>query len=110
MSDSTFSLVIVTSIFTVGGLSGSLFAKLIMDKWDPRGAHRISAILIAFGTTFMGLTSIFTVGGLSGSLFANLITDKWGRRGAHRISAILIVFGTTFMGLSNSVSLFLVGR
>ena len=55
MSDSTFSL--VTSIFTVGGLSGSLFANLIMDKWGRRGAKRISAILIAFGTAFMGLSN-----------------------------------------------------
>jgi len=55
MSDSTFSL--VTAIFTVGGLSGSLFANLIMDKWGRRGAHRISAILIAFGTAFMGLSN-----------------------------------------------------
>ena len=55
MSDFTFSL--VTSIFTVGGLAGSLFANLIMDKWGRRGAHRICAILIAFGTVSMGLSN-----------------------------------------------------
>ena len=53
MSDSTFSL--VTSIFTVGGLAGSLFANPIME-WGRRGAHRISTILIAFSTAFMGLS------------------------------------------------------
>jgi len=55
MTDSTFSL--VTSIFTVGGLAGSLFANLIMDKWGRRGAHRICAILMASGTAFMGLST-----------------------------------------------------
>jgi MFS family permease len=55
MTDSTFSL--VTSIFTVGGLAGSLFANLIMDKWGRRGAHRICAILMASGTVFMGLSN-----------------------------------------------------
>ena len=55
MTDSTFSL--VTSIFTIGGLAGSLFANLVMDKWGRRGAHRTSAILIASGTAFMGLSN-----------------------------------------------------
>jgi len=55
MSDFTFSF--VTSIFTVGGLVGSLFANLIMDKWGRRGAHRICAVPIAFGTAFMGLSN-----------------------------------------------------
>ena len=55
MSDVTFSL--VSSIFTVGGLAGSLFANLIMDKWGRRGAHRICAFLIAFGSAFMGLSN-----------------------------------------------------
>ena len=54
MSDFTFSL--VTSIFTVGGLAGSLFANLVMDKWGRRGSHQICVILIASGTTFMGLS------------------------------------------------------
>ena len=55
MTDNTFSL--VTSIFTVGGLAGSMFANLVMDKWGRRGAHRISAILMASGTAFMGLSN-----------------------------------------------------
>ena len=54
MTDSTFSL--VTSIFTVGGLAGSIVANLVMDKWGRRGAHRLSAILMASGTAFMGLS------------------------------------------------------
>ena len=57
LSDATFSL--VTSIFTLGGLAGSLFANLIMDKWGRRGAHRICAFLIAFGSAFMGLSDSF---------------------------------------------------
>lgn len=55
MTDITFSL--VSSIFTVGGLAGSLFANLIMDKWGRRGAHRICAFLIAFGSASMGLSN-----------------------------------------------------
>ena len=55
MTDVTFSL--VSSIFTVGGLAGSLFANLVMDKWGRRGTHRISAILMATGTAFMGLSN-----------------------------------------------------
>jgi MFS family permease len=55
MSDVTFSF--VSSIFTVGGLAGSLFANLIMDKWGRRGAHRICAFLIALGSAFMGLSN-----------------------------------------------------
>jgi MFS family permease len=55
MSDVTFS--VVASIFTVGGLAGSLFANLIMDKWGRRGAHRICALLIALGSAFMGLSN-----------------------------------------------------
>ena len=55
MSDVTFSF--VSSIFTVGGLAGSLFANLIMDKWGRKGAHRICAFLIALGSAFMGLSN-----------------------------------------------------
>ena len=55
MSDFTFSL--VTSIFTAGGLTGSLFSNLIMDKRGRRGAHRICAVLIALGTAIMGLSN-----------------------------------------------------
>ena len=55
MTDGIFSL--VTSIFTVGGLAGSIFANLIMDKWGRRGAQRLSSILMASGTTFMGLSN-----------------------------------------------------
>lgn len=55
MSDVTFSF--VTAIYTVGGLAGSLFANLIMDKWGRQGAHRICAFLIAFGSAIMGLSN-----------------------------------------------------
>ncbi|KIM48995.1 hypothetical protein M413DRAFT_92306 [Hebeloma cylindrosporum] len=55
MSDVTFS--ILTSIFTVGGLAGSLVANLVMDRWGRRGANRICAIIIGIGAALMGLTN-----------------------------------------------------
>ncbi|KAF8964121.1 general substrate transporter [Flammula alnicola] len=55
MSDLTFSL--VTSIFTIGGLAGSLVAHLVMDNLGRRGTHRICAIFIGIGAAFMGLSN-----------------------------------------------------
>lgn len=55
MSDFTFSL--VTSIFTVGGLAGSLVANLVMDRWGRRGTNRICTVFIAIGTVLMGLSN-----------------------------------------------------
>lgn len=55
MSDFTFS--IVTAIFTVGGLTGSLMANLVMDRWGRKGATRISAVLISAGAGLMGISS-----------------------------------------------------
>ncbi|GLB35157.1 putative major facilitator superfamily, sugar transporter (TC 2.A.1.1) family protein [Lyophyllum shimeji] len=54
MSDFTFS--VVTSIFTVGGLAGSLGANLVMDRWGRKGATTISASLIAAGAGLMGVS------------------------------------------------------
>ena len=55
MSDFTFS--VVTSIFTVGGLMGSMVANLVMDRWGRKGATRISAFLITSGAAIMGLST-----------------------------------------------------
>ncbi|KDR81371.1 hypothetical protein GALMADRAFT_239236 [Galerina marginata CBS 339.88] len=55
MSDFTFSL--VTAIFTIGGLAGSLVANLVMDRWGRRGTNRISTIFIGVGTILMGLSN-----------------------------------------------------
>lgn len=55
MSDFTFSL--VTSIFTAGGLMGSLVANLVMDSWGRKGATRTSAILISSGALTMGVST-----------------------------------------------------
>lgn len=51
MSDATFS--IVTSVFTVGGLCGSISANLAMDKWGRRGAVRLSAAATTTGAAIM---------------------------------------------------------
>lgn len=53
MSDATFS--VVTSIFTVGGLCGSVSANVAMDKWGRKGAIRLSAVATALGAGFMGI-------------------------------------------------------
>ena len=55
MSDVTFS--ILTSIFTVGGLAGSLVANLVMDRWGRRGANLICAVIIGIGAALMGVTN-----------------------------------------------------
>ncbi|KAF9557679.1 general substrate transporter [Agrocybe pediades] len=62
MSDFSFSL--LTAIFTVGGLAGSLVANQVMDRWGRRGTNRICTLFVAFGTVLMGL---------SGSLFFLLL-------------------------------------
>lgn len=51
MSDTTFS--IVTSVFTVGGLCGSISANLAMEKWGRRGAVRLSAAATTTGAAIM---------------------------------------------------------
>jgi MFS family permease len=58
MSQVAFSF--VTAIFTIGGLSGSLVANMVMDSIGRRGTHRLGAVLVLIGTAFMGLgTSLF---------------------------------------------------
>lgn len=53
MSDATFSL--VTSLFTVGGLFGSLSANLAMDRYGRKGASRISALFNTAGAAISGV-------------------------------------------------------
>ena len=55
MSDSTFS--VVTSIFTVGGLVGSVSANVMMDRWGRRGATKLSAVMTAVGALLMAVSS-----------------------------------------------------
>ncbi|KAF8197389.1 general substrate transporter [Pholiota molesta] len=55
MSDVTFSL--LTAIFTIGGLAGSLVANLVMDSVGRRGSNRICAIFMAIGTALMGISN-----------------------------------------------------
>lgn len=53
MSDATFSL--VTSLFTVGGLFGSLSANLVMDRYGRKGASRFSAVFNTAGAVISAL-------------------------------------------------------
>ncbi|KAI0948397.1 hypothetical protein AcV7_009153 [Taiwanofungus camphoratus] len=55
MVDATFS--VVTSVYTVGGLLGSLVANLVMDRWGRRGATLASSIATAVGAGLMGIAS-----------------------------------------------------
>ena len=55
MSPLTFSL--VTSIFTIGGLLGSLFANLIMVQTGRKSAATISALFTASGAAIIALSS-----------------------------------------------------
>ncbi|PCH38728.1 general substrate transporter [Wolfiporia cocos MD-104 SS10] len=55
MSDATFSL--VTSVYTVGGLIGSLGANVVMDRWGRKGASSASAVSTAVGAALMGISA-----------------------------------------------------
>ena len=55
MSNLAFSL--VTAIFTIGGLAGSLVANLVMDSYGRHRTHRLCAILFVIGTALMGLST-----------------------------------------------------
>ncbi|KZT66806.1 general substrate transporter [Daedalea quercina L-15889] len=55
MTDATFS--VVTSVYTVGGLLGSLGANLVMDRWGRRGAVRASALTTGLGAALMGVSA-----------------------------------------------------
>ncbi|KAF8626160.1 hypothetical protein AX15_005051 [Amanita polypyramis BW_CC] len=54
---SLFSFSVITSIFTVGGLVGSMFANLVMERWGRKGATKLSAFFITCGAGIMGLST-----------------------------------------------------
>jgi len=62
MSELIFS--VVTAVFTVGGLIGSLSANLVMDSRGRKSATTVSAICTAGGTALMGLSNSVTLLGL----------------------------------------------
>ena len=55
MSDATFS--VLTSVYTVGGLLGSIGANVVMDRWGRKGAVLASAFIMAVGAGFMGVAA-----------------------------------------------------
>ncbi|KAI0670661.1 general substrate transporter [Trametes maxima] len=55
MDNPTFS--VLTSIYTVGGLLGSVGANVVMDKWGRKGACLASAFIMAVGAGFMGVAA-----------------------------------------------------
>ncbi|KAI0807088.1 general substrate transporter [Fomes fomentarius] len=55
MSDATFS--VVTSVYTVGGLLGSIGANIVMDRWGRKGAVLASAFVMAVGAGFMAVAA-----------------------------------------------------
>lgn len=55
MTDATFS--VVTSIYTVGGLTGSMAANVAMDRLGRRGASKLSAAMTALGALLMAVSS-----------------------------------------------------
>lgn len=52
MSDATFS--VVTAVYTVGGLLGSLVANVVMDRAGRKGAVQASSALFVLGAAVMG--------------------------------------------------------
>ncbi|CDO69032.1 hypothetical protein BN946_scf184834.g39 [Trametes cinnabarina] len=55
MDNATFSL--LTSIYTVGGLLGSVGANIVMDRWGRKGACLASAFVMAIGAGFMAVSA-----------------------------------------------------
>ncbi|KAJ7093162.1 general substrate transporter [Mycena epipterygia] len=62
MSDFKFS--VVTAVFTVGGLAGSLVSNLVMDRWGRKGAARASSLLVAVGAGLMCVSASVGILGL----------------------------------------------
>lgn len=55
MSDATFS--VVTSVYTVGGLLGSLVANVVMDNAGRKGAVQASSAMFVLGSAIMGISA-----------------------------------------------------
>ncbi|KAI0316802.1 general substrate transporter [Amylostereum chailletii] len=53
MSDTAFS--VVTSVFTLGGLLGSLTANRVMDRFGRKGALQYSSCFVVLGSGFMAI-------------------------------------------------------
>jgi MFS transporter, SP family, solute carrier family 2 (facilitated glucose transporter), member 3 len=58
MSDVTFS--VVTSVYTIGGLLGSMTANIAMDRFGRKEAVQISSLLYAIGAGVMGLSPVLS--------------------------------------------------
>ena len=58
MSDATFS--VVTSVYTVGGLLGSVVANVVMDRWGRKGAVQASSVMFVGGSTVIGFSGSLT--------------------------------------------------
>ncbi|KZT03566.1 general substrate transporter [Laetiporus sulphureus 93-53] len=114
MSDATFS--VLTSVYTVGGLIGSLGANLAMDRWGRKGACRVSALATAVGAGIMGISASLTslilgrmltgigagVGLCVGPIFLSEITPPKMRGAIGVLTQFAIVIGimtTQAMGL-----------
>ncbi|VDB86977.1 unnamed protein product [Peniophora sp. CBMAI 1063] len=59
MTDAGFS--VVTSVYTLGGLLGSLGANRLQDKLGRKGALRISGFFLAVGSGFMTIAAQYYV-------------------------------------------------
>ena len=68
MDDPTFS--VLTSVYTVGGLLGSLGANVVMDRWGRKGAILASSFIMAVGAGFMGVAA-----SLSPLIFGRCVPD-----------------------------------
>ncbi|CAL1703958.1 unnamed protein product [Somion occarium] len=55
MSDATFS--VVTSVYTIGGLLGSLFANVLMDRFGRKGTVEVSSTMFVIGSACMSIAS-----------------------------------------------------
>jgi SP family facilitated glucose transporter-like MFS transporter 3 len=75
MSDATFS--VVTSIYTVGGLIGSMGASVAMDRFGRRGASGISAVMTALGALLMGVSSSVVALLLGRCLYLSLVPSNY---------------------------------
>ncbi|KAG6833484.1 hypothetical protein H0H87_006056 [Tephrocybe sp. NHM501043] len=62
MSEITFS--VITAVFTIGGLAGSLIANLVMDRRGRKGATVVSALLTSIGAGLMSVSTSVGVLGL----------------------------------------------
>lgn len=108
MTDATFS--VVTSVFTVGGLLGSMGANLVMDKRGRKDAIRASSLMTAAGTGIMSVSaSVFPlafgrmlvgvgagIGICVGPVFLGEISPAKIKGNVGVLTQLAIVFGILF--------------